>query len=85
MLFIPLIKQVISILNGEFNSSFLFEDNKSYLYSLNTFGQLGNGSNRVKSKKLSTVPLLITQIKFKQLSLGGGHVLGLSTDNKLYS
>ena len=85
MLFIPLLKQVISISSGEFNSSFLFEDNKTYLYGLNTFGQLGNGSNRVKSKKLSAIPLLIPQIKFKQLSLGGGHVLGLSIDNKLYS
>ena len=84
-LLIPLIKNVTSISNGEFNSSFILEDNKSYIYGLNTFGQLGNGGNRNKSKKLSSIPLIISQIKFKKLSLGGGHILGLSKDNKLYS
>ena len=85
MLFIPLIKDVISISNGEFHSSFIFKDNKAYLYGLNTFGQLGNGTNRVNSKKISVIPLLLPKIKFKKLSLGGGHTLGLSVDNKLYS
>ena len=84
-LFIPLIKEVISLSNGEFNSSFIFKDNKSYIYGLNTFGQIGNGSHRNKSKKLSSIPLLVPQIKFTKLSLGGGHTLGLSLDNKLYS
>ena len=64
-LLIPLIKKVTSISNGEFNSSFIFEDNKSYIYGLNTFGQLGNGGNRNKSKKLSSIPLIISQVKFK--------------------
>ena len=85
MLFVPLIKDVESISNGEFNSSFIFSDNKSYIFGLNTFGQLGNGTHKVKSKKLTIVPLLIPEIKLKQLSLGGGHALGLSTDNQLYS
>jgi hypothetical protein len=84
-LFIPLIKKVKSISNGEFNSSFLFEDNKSYLYGLNTFGQLGNDGHHNKSKKLSSIPLIISQIKFIKLSLGGGHILGLSNNKKLYS
>ena len=84
-LFIPLIKKVKSISNGEFNSSFIFEDNKSYLYGLNTFGQLGNGGHHNKSKKLSSIPLIISQIKFIKLSLGGGHILGLSNNKKLYS
>ena len=83
-LFIPLIKEVISISCGEFNSSIIFKDNKTYLYGLNTFGQLGNGSNRYKSKKLSIIPLL-SPIKFKNLSLGGGHILGISTELKLFS
>ena len=83
-LFIPLIKEVISISCGEFNSSIIFKDNKTYLYGLNTFGQLGNGSNRYKSKKLSIIPLL-SQIKFKKISLGGGHVLGISNESKLFS
>ena len=84
-LFIPLIKKVKSISNGKFNSSFIFEDNKSYLYGLNTFGQLGNGGHHNKSKKLSSIPLIISQIKFIKLSLGGGHILGLSNNKKLYS
>ena len=84
-LFIPLIKDIICMSNGEFNSSFIFKDNKSYTYGLNTFCQLGNGTKINKSKKLTSVPLMIPQIKFKKLSLGGGHTLGLSTDNKLYS
>ena len=83
-LFIPLIKEVVSISCGEFNSSIIFKDNKTYLYGLNTFGQLGNGSNRFKSKKLSIIPLL-SPIKFKQISLGGGHVLGISFEGKLFS
>ena len=83
-LFIPLIKEVISISCGEFNSSIIFKDNKTYLYGLNTFGQLGNGSNRYKSKKLSIIPLL-SPIKFKQISLGGGHILGISNEGKLFS
>ena len=83
-LFIPLIKEVISISCGEFNSSIIFKDNKTYLYGLNTFGQLGNGSNRYKSKKLSIIPLL-SPIKFRQISLGGGHVLGISNEGKLFS
>ena len=85
MLFVPLIKDIISISNGEFHSSFIFKDNKAYLYGLNTFGQLGNGSNRVNSKKISIIPLLIPKIKFRKLSLGGGHTLGLTLDNKVYS
>ena len=83
-LFIPLIKEVISIPCGEFNSSIIFKDNKTYLYGLNTFGQLGNGSKRYKAKKLSIIPLL-SPIKFKQLSLGGGHILGISIEGKLFS
>ena len=83
-LFIPLTKEVISLSCGEFNSSLIFKDNKTYLYGLNTFGQLGNGSNRFKSKKLSIIPLL-SPIKFKQISLGGGHVLGISNEGKLFS
>ena len=83
-LFIPLIKEVVSISCGEFNSSIIFKDNKTYLYGLNTFGQLGNGSNRFKSKKLSIIPLL-SPIKFKQISLGGGHALGISNEGKLFS
>ena len=83
-LFIPLTKEVISLSCGEFNSSLIFKDNKAYLYGLNTFGQLGNGSNRFKSKKLSIIPLL-SPIKFKQISLGGGHVLGISNEGKLFS
>ena len=79
---IPPSREVMSISNGEFNSSFTFKDNNSYIFGINTFGQLGGGD--YKSKKLSAVPLLLP-IKFKQLSLGGGHVLGISTDNKLYS
>ena len=85
MLFVPLIKEIVSIYTGEFNSSFIFKDNGAYLYGLNTFGQLGNGSHKNKSKRVTIVPLLIPQIKFKQLSLGGDHVLGLSIENKLYS
>ena len=85
MLFVPLVKDVESISNGEFNSSFIFNDNKSYIFGLNTFGQLGNGTHKVKSKKLTIVPLLIPEIKIKQLSLGGGHTLGLSIDNQLYA
>ena len=85
MLFVPLVKDIESISNGEFNSSFIFNDNKSYIFGLNTFGQLGNGTHKVKSKKLTIVPLLIPEIKLKLLSLGGGHTLGLSTDNQLYS
>ena len=54
-LFIPLTKEVISLSCGEFNSSIIFKDNKTYLYGLNTFGQLGNGSKRFKSKKLSII------------------------------
>ena len=84
-LIIPIIKDVVSFSNGEFNSSFIFQDNKGYIYGLNTFGQLGNGANAYKSKKLSSIPLLIPKIKLKKLSLGGGHSLGLSIDNKLYS
>ena len=83
-LFIPLTKEVISLSCGEFNSSLIFKDNKTYLYGLNTFGQLGNGSNRFKSKKLSIIPLL-SPIKFKQISLGGGHALGISNEGKLFS
>ena len=83
-LFIPLKKEVISISCGEFNSSIIFKDNKTYLYGLNTFGQLGNGTNRYKSKKLSIIPL-ISPIKFKQISLGGGHTLGISIEGKLFS
>ena len=83
-LFIPLVKEVISISCGEFNSSIIFKDNKTYLYGLNTFGQLGNGTNRYKSKKLSVIPLL-SQIKFKQISLGGGHILGISNEGNLFS
>ena len=67
-LFIPLTKEVISLSCGEFNSSLIFKDNKTYVYGLNTFGQLGNGSNRFKSKKLSIIPLL-SPIKFKQISI----------------
>ena len=84
-LFIPLIKDIISMSNGEFNSSFIFKDNKTYTYGLNTFGQLGNGSKTNKKRQLTSVPLMIPQIKFKKLSLGGGHTLGISTDNKLYT
>ena len=84
-LIIPLIKKVIFFSNGEYNSSFIFEDNSTYLYGLNTFGQIGNGGNRNKSKKMSSIPLILSQIKFKKLSLGGGHALGISNDNKLFS
>ena len=84
-LIIPFIKDITSFSNGEFNSSLIFKDNKAYVYGLNTFGQLGNGANTYKSKKLSSIPILIPKIKFKKLSLGGGHSLGISTDNKLYS
>ena len=32
MLFVPLIKEIVSIYTGEFNSSFIFKDNGAYLY-----------------------------------------------------
>ena len=48
-------------------SSIIFKDNKTYLYGLNTFGQLGNGSKRYKAKKLSIIPLL-SPIKFMFLN-----------------
>ena len=83
-LLIPIKKQVTSISCGEFNTAIIFQDNKTYLYGLNTFGQLGNGVKRFNSKKLSIIPLL-SPIKFKKLSLGGGHCLGISLEGKLYS
>jgi alpha-tubulin suppressor-like RCC1 family protein len=85
ILLIPPTKDILSISSGEFNSSIIYKDNKTYLYGLNTFGQLGNGSNKEKSKKISNIPLLIQPIKFSKLSIGGGHILAISTENKLYS
>ena len=45
-LLIPITKQIKSICCGEYNTSLIFPDNKTYIYGLNTFGQLGNGSKR---------------------------------------
>ena len=49
-LLIPIKKQVTSISCGEFNTAIIFQDNKTYLYGLNTFGQLGNGVKRLNLK-----------------------------------
>ena len=83
-LFVPIIKELSSISTGEFNTAFIFQDNNAFIYGLNTFGQLGNGNSKNNSKKISIIPLKL-KIKFEKLSLGGGHVLGLSKDNHLYS
>ena len=83
-LIIPISKDIKSVFCGEYNSSFILKNNKTYLYGLNTFGQLGNGTHKNTSKKISLIPLKL-KIKFQKLSIGGGHILGISVDKNLYS
>jgi len=86
--------EIIKIISGENNSSFITKDYSTYIIGKNTFGQccnnnnnknnFNNNNNNINNKNIIYIPKLLP-IKFIKISLGGEHILALTKDNLFYS
>ena len=85
--------EIIKIITGENNSSFITKDYSTYIIGKNTFGQccnnnnkntFNNNNNNINNKNIIYIPKLLP-IKFIKISLGGEHILALTKENNFYS
>ena len=74
------LKDIIKIGSGTYFGIALSSDGTLYTWGRNDKGQLGNGTTTD-----STVPVSVSETKFKDAAAGSGHVAAVSTNGTVYT
>ena len=67
---------------GDGHTCAVSTDNRAYCWGYNGSGELGNGTQSVDPQL--TPVAVVGQLQFRQVSAGGSHTCGVTTDNRAF-